>query len=49
MTELKEQTIVEYVFDLDSRGFSPAIAYIENMANNLRKLRDAPRVGTRWV
>jgi hypothetical protein len=47
MTELEEQTIVEYVFNLDSRGFSPAIAYIENIANNLQKSRDAPRVGTR--
>jgi hypothetical protein len=49
MTELEEQTIVEYVLDLDSRGFSPATAHIEDMANNLRKSRDAPRVGTRWA
>jgi hypothetical protein len=49
MTELKKQTIVKYVLNLDLRGFSPAIAHIENMANNLQKSRDAPRVGTRWV
>jgi hypothetical protein len=49
ITELKKQTIVDYVLDLDSQGFSPAIAYIKNMANNLRKTRDAPRVGTRWA
>jgi hypothetical protein len=49
MTELEKQTIVNYVLDLDSREFSPAIAYIENMANNLRKTRDAPRVKTRWA
>jgi hypothetical protein len=49
ITELEEQTIIDYVLDLDSRGFSPAIAYIEDMANNLRKTRDAPRVGTRWA
>jgi hypothetical protein len=49
MIELKEQTIVNYVLDLNSREFSPAIAYIQDMANNLRKTRDAPRVGTRWI
>jgi hypothetical protein len=49
MTELEEQTIVEYVIALDSRGFLPAIAYMEDMANNLRKLRDTPRVGMRWA
>jgi hypothetical protein len=47
ITELKEQMIVKYVFDLNSRGFPPAIAQIENMANILRKSRDASRVGTR--
>jgi predicted transcriptional regulator len=30
IAELKKQTIIEYVLDLDSQGFSPAIADIEN-------------------
>jgi hypothetical protein len=47
--ELEEQTIVKYVFDLDSRGFSPAIVQIENMANILRKSRDGSRVATCWA
>jgi hypothetical protein len=49
ITELEEQTIFKYVLDLDSRGFPPAIAQIEDMANIFRKLRDASRVGTRWA
>jgi hypothetical protein len=49
MTELEDQTIVNYVLDLDSRGCPPAIAHVEAMANNLRNSRDATRVGTRWT
>jgi hypothetical protein len=49
MIKLEEQTIVKYVLDLDSREFPPAIAQIENIANILRKSRNASRVGTRWM
>jgi hypothetical protein len=47
ITELEKQTIIKYVLDLDSREFPPAIAQIEDMANILRKSRDASRVRTR--
>jgi hypothetical protein len=47
LIKTKKETILEYVFDLDSRGFPPAISQIEDMANILRKSRDTTRIGTR--
>jgi hypothetical protein len=46
LTKTEKETILEYILHLNSRGFSPAIAQIEDMANVLRKSRDASRVGT---
>jgi hypothetical protein len=45
MTELEEEAIVKYVLDLDSRGFSPRLRDVEDMANLLLTERDASRVG----
>jgi hypothetical protein len=33
LIELEEETIVRYIFDRDSRRFSPRLANIENIAN----------------
>jgi hypothetical protein len=33
LTELKEETIVRYIFDRDSRRFSPRLANIKDIAN----------------
>ncbi|KFY20759.1 hypothetical protein V493_07625, partial [Pseudogymnoascus sp. VKM F-4281 (FW-2241)] len=49
LTELEEEVIVKYILDLDSRGFSPRLVDVEDMANLLRKERDASRVGTNWA
>ena len=49
LTELEEQTIVQYVLDLDSRSFPPRLRDVEDMANRLLTERDAPRVGERWA
>ena len=49
LTELEEQVIVNYIFDLDSRGFSPRQADVEDMANYLRKTRRARPVGKLWT
>ena len=45
MTELEEEAIVKYVLDLDSRGFSPQLRDVEDIANLLLSERDASRVG----
>jgi hypothetical protein len=47
LTKTEKETILEYVLNLDSRGFPLAIAQIEDMANILRKSRDATRIRTR--
>jgi hypothetical protein len=45
LTELEENVIVQHIFDLDSRGFSPRLADVEDMANYLLETRRAKRVG----
>lgn len=49
MTELEEEAIVKYVLDLDSRGFSPPLRDVEDIANLLLTERDASRVGKHWA
>jgi hypothetical protein len=49
LTELKEETNVQHVFDRDSRGFSPRLADVEDMANYLLEKRGAKRVGKCWA
>ena len=41
LTKLEEEVIVEHILDLDSRGFSPILAAIREMANRLLTKRDA--------
>ena len=47
LTDLEEQTIVQYVIKLDTRAFPPRLSRVEDMANQLRRERDAPPVGKR--
>ena len=49
LTDLEEQTIVQYVLELDIRVFPPRLSGVEDMANYLRHERDAPPVGKRWA
>ena len=49
LTKLEERVIVEYIIDLDSRGFSPRLCDVEDMANVIAEARDASRVGTHWA
>ena len=49
LSDLEEQKLVEYILDLDSRGFSPRVSGVEEMANLLRVDRDASPVGKRWA
>ncbi|EGU71712.1 hypothetical protein FOXB_17779 [Fusarium oxysporum f. sp. conglutinans Fo5176] len=45
----EEQIIVQFILDLDSRGFPPRLRGVEEMANRLLADRDAPAVGKRWA
>ena len=49
LTESEENAIVQYVLDLDERGFPPRIAGVEDMANLLLEKRNGGRVGGRWA
>jgi hypothetical protein len=49
LSDLEEQTIVQYILDLDTRGFPPRLCGVEEMANRLLAERDAPSVGQRWA
>ena len=48
LTDLEESVIVQYILDLDSKGFPPRLCGVEDMANRLLAERNAGRVRTRW-
>lgn len=49
LTDLEENTLLEYILDLDSRGFLHRLADMEDMANILLAERDAGHVGKHWA
>ena len=49
LTNLEEQTIVQYIIELSTRAFPPRLRGVEDMANHLRRERDVPPVGQRWA
>ncbi|KAI8648953.1 HTH CENPB-type domain-containing protein [Fusarium sp. Ph1] len=49
LSDLEEQIIVQFILDLDARGFPPRLRAVEAMANRLLADRDAPPVGKRWA
>ena len=48
LIKLEEEAIVQYILDLDSRGFSPKIADVGDMANLLLQKRGAKPIGKNW-
>ncbi|RKK79541.1 hypothetical protein BFJ71_g16207 [Fusarium oxysporum] len=49
LSDLEEQIIVQFILDLDSRGFPPRLRDVEEMANRLLADRDESPVGKRWA
>ncbi|KAL9563830.1 hypothetical protein ACKAV7_012072 [Fusarium commune] len=49
LSNLEEQIIVQFLLDLDSRGFPTRLRFMEEMANSLLADRDASPVGKRWA
>jgi len=48
LTQLEEEVIVNYILDLDRRGFAPTYAAVRDMADKLLAARDAGQVGQKW-
>jgi hypothetical protein len=49
LTILEEEVIVRNILDMDSRGFAPRLAGVEDMANYILKSRGGKRVGKLWA
>ena len=49
LNDIEEDIIVRYILGLDSRGFAPRIAGVEDMANYLLETRRGKRVGKLWA
>ena len=49
LTELEEEVIVQKILDMDTRGFTPRLASVEDMANFILKSRGGKCVGKLWA
>jgi hypothetical protein len=49
LTEVEEEVIIQYILDLDTRGFAPRLAGVEDMANYILESRGGKRVGKLWA
>ena len=49
LTTLEESVIIQYIVDLDLKGFPPRLSGVEDMANRLLAERDAGPVGALWA
>ena len=49
LTDSEEKAIVQYIIELDTRSFPPRLRGVEDMANQLLRVRDAPPVGKLWA
>ena len=49
LTKLEEEAIVQYILELGTRSFPPRLRDVEDMANQLLRVRDALPVGVNWA
>jgi hypothetical protein len=49
LTATEEQTIVQYILDLDSRGFAPRLCEVADMADKILGVRGGKPVGKCWA
>ncbi len=49
LTDSEERAIIQYILELDTRAFPPRLCGVEDMANQLLRVRDAPPVGQLWA
>ena len=49
LTILEEEVVIRNILDMDSRGFAPRLAGVEDMANFILESRGGRRVGKLWA
>jgi hypothetical protein len=49
LSELEEGVIIRYILDLDTRGFAPWLASVEDIANYILESRGADCVSKLWA
>jgi hypothetical protein len=49
LTLTEEQTIVQYILDLDARGFAPRLCKVADIADKLLGIRGRELVGKNWA
>ena len=49
LTLTKEETLIQYILNLDSQGFPPRINNVRDIANLLCKTHHAKPVGKQWL
>ena len=49
LTATEEQTIVQYILNLDSRGFAPLLCEVADIADKLLAVRGGEPVGKHWA
>jgi DDE superfamily endonuclease/helix-turn-helix, Psq domain len=49
LTATEEQTVIQYILNLDSRGFAPRLCEVADMADKLLGVRGGEPVGKHWA
>jgi hypothetical protein len=49
LTATEEQTIIQYILDLDSRGFAPRLCKVADMADKVLGVRGGEPVSQHWA
>ena len=49
LTDSEEKAVVQYILELAARSFPPRLCGVEDMANQLLRVRDASPVGKLWA
>ena len=49
LTQSEEKALIRYIIELNARAFPPRLSGVEDMANQLLRVRDAPPVGKLWA
>ncbi|APA09357.1 hypothetical protein sscle_05g041270 [Sclerotinia sclerotiorum 1980 UF-70] len=49
LTKLEEEVLIQYIIDMDERGFAPKLNGVEDMANYILESRGAKKVGKLWA